>query len=180
MALVVSRFRTVNLPHMTWSCSGFPFALVPNMTSLVWSLTVGSPSNTMSVVMRLVSPRELVFCGWLRASLWTPLCYFVVSLLTSLFLCISVPNLSIVLLCVELLSHSSSRVPNAFGGKDFPWPRFLVVKSSPSRCLTMKVIHGLLEFESLFVQWDVRCLYRSSTFLGSSSGPSIRDRGVDL
>ena len=43
---------------VTWSCLGFPFALLPTSTFLAWSLTTGSPSKTcMCVVSSPVSPR---------------------------------------------------------------------------------------------------------------------------
>ena len=59
---------------VTWSCLGFPFALVPTLTFLAWSLTVGSHSKSMCVVLSPVSLNEFEFCGWWSVSLWTPLC----------------------------------------------------------------------------------------------------------
>ena len=67
------------LPMVTWSCLGFPFALVP--TSTFWQ-QLSSPSKTMCVVLSLVSLKELVFWGWCGVSLWTPLLNP-----TNLFLC---------------------------------------------------------------------------------------------
>ena len=50
-AVVVSRSRTVNAPRGDLVLSGVSFALVPNSTSLAWSLTANSPSNTMCVLV---------------------------------------------------------------------------------------------------------------------------------
>ena len=63
---------------VTWSCLRFPFALISTSIFLAWSLTAGSPSKTMCLVLSLVSLKELVFWGWWSVSLWTPLCCFVV------------------------------------------------------------------------------------------------------
>ena len=85
-ALVVSRYwdspsdLITPLSMVTWSCLGFPNALIRTSTSLVWSLAASSPSKTMCVVLFLMSLRELVFWGWWNIHLWTPLCYFVASL----------------------------------------------------------------------------------------------------
>ena len=68
------------LPRVTWSCLGFPFALVPTSIFLAWSLTAGSPSKTMCAVLSLVSLKELAFWGWWSVSLWTPLCCFVATM----------------------------------------------------------------------------------------------------
>ena len=48
---------------LTWSCLGFPFALVPTSTFLARSLTEGSPSKTMCMVLSIVSLKELVCWG---------------------------------------------------------------------------------------------------------------------
>ena len=65
---------------VTWSCLGFPFALVPTLTFLAWSSTAGSHSKTMCVVLSLVSLKELVFLGWWSLSLWIHLCCFVATM----------------------------------------------------------------------------------------------------
>ena len=54
---------------VTWSCLGFSFALVPTSIFLAWSLTAGSHSKTMCVVLSLVSLKELVFSFWWSMSL---------------------------------------------------------------------------------------------------------------
>ena len=48
------------LPMVNWSCLGLPFALVPTSTFLAWSLSAGSPSKTICVVLSPVSLKEFV------------------------------------------------------------------------------------------------------------------------
>ena len=86
---------------VTWSCLCFRFALVPTLTLLVWSLTVGSPSKTMCVVSSPASLKEFVFWGWWSLSLWISLCCIVATI--HLFS----QSLSIVLRCggLQLKCH---------------------------------------------------------------------------
>ena len=57
----------------TWSRLGFPFALVPTLTVLVWSLTAGSPLKTMfcgivSLVSQIIGILRLVNCVFVDTS----------------------------------------------------------------------------------------------------------------
>ena len=90
---------------VSWSCLGFPFVLVPTSIFSALSLTAGPPVKTMCTVLAFVSLKELVFWGWWRVSLWTPLCCFVAT--KHLFS----QSFSIVLRCggLQLNSFSSTR-----------------------------------------------------------------------
>ena len=101
---------------VTWSCLDFLFAQLPTSIFLAWSLTAGSPSKTMCAVLSLVSLKELVFWGWWSVSLWTPLCYFVVTMLLN-----SSPNLWVLFNGVGCRLWNfhlhRSPAPGVFGGR---------------------------------------------------------------
>ena len=126
------------LPMVTWSSLGFAFALVPTLTFLACSLTAGSPSKTMCMVLSPVSLKKLVFWGYLSVSLWTPLCCFVATM--NFFS----KSFSIVLrwgVCCWM-SSSASRAPCVSGGQALPWSDFLVAVPSKSCCCTVYGVQG--------------------------------------
>ena len=137
-ALVVSRSRTVNPPVGDLALSGFPFALVPTLTFLAWSLTAGSHSKTTCLVLSPVSLKELLFWGLWSVSLWIPLCYFVAT--KHLFS----QSLSILLRYGGYcrISSSASQTPGVFGGQALHWSDFLIIVSSWSCCCTVYVVQG--------------------------------------
>ena len=121
--LVLSRSRTVSPPHGdNWSCLGFPFALVPTLTFLAWSLTAGWPSKTMCVVMvTSVSMNWDFEVG--EACLCGHLC------VVSLLLCICSPNPWVMFSGAGVccwMSSLASQAPGVFDGQALPDQSFLL------------------------------------------------------
>ena len=111
------------IPMVTWTCLGFPFALVPTLAFLAWSLTSSSHLKTMCVVCLSCLSKNWYFeVG--EACLCEHLC------VASLLLCICSPNPRVLFysmgVCCWMLS-SASRAPGVFGGQALPWSDFLVV-----------------------------------------------------
>ena len=143
---------------VTWSCLRFLFELVPTMIFLARSLTAGSQSKIMCVVLSPVSLSQRK--GILRL---VKLVFVDTSVLLRCYNAFVLPILfSVVGVCCWLLS-SASRAPDVFDGMSLPWSDILFIVSSTSCCGTVNVVQGSFELESLFVQWASTCFCQSST-----------------
>ena len=142
-----------------WSCLCFPFTPVPTSTSLAWSLTESTPSNTMCVVLFLVSLKELIFWGWWSVSL-QHLCYFVA------IMYLFSQSLSIVLRCCCQLPNVTISFSS---GRFIRWPGFNLIRASCRCVIDVMLLHcvnctRLIRIRSLFGQWASNCFFQSSTY----------------
>ena len=147
--------RTLTI--VTWSCLGFPFALVPTSSFLAWSSTAKLTFEDQLSALYCLSclsknlyleVGEIYICGHLS--------------LTSLLFCICSLNPWVLFSVVRVscwMSPSASWASSIFGGQALPWQSFLLL------CHRRRVAGTrLIRTRIMFVQWASICFCQSSTY----------------